>query len=50
MARIHPTAIVESGAQLDESVSVGEYSIVREQAECGCRISSPECGMKRIHN
>jgi UDP-N-acetylglucosamine acyltransferase len=29
MARIHPTAIVEPGAQLAESVSVGEYSIVR---------------------
>ena len=30
MARIHPTAIVEPGAQLDESVSIGEYSIVRQ--------------------
>ena len=35
MARIHPTAIVESGAQLDESVSVGEYSIVRERVRIG---------------
>jgi UDP-N-acetylglucosamine acyltransferase len=35
MARIHPTAIVEPGAQLDESVSVGEYSIVRQHVRIG---------------
>jgi UDP-N-acetylglucosamine acyltransferase len=29
MALIHPTAIVEAGAELDSSVSVGPYSIVR---------------------
>jgi UDP-N-acetylglucosamine acyltransferase len=29
MASIHPTAIVESGAELDDSVSIGAYSIVR---------------------
>ena len=29
MSLIHPTAIVESGAELDSSVSVGPYSIVR---------------------
>ncbi len=28
MANIHPTAIVSSGAQLDESVTVGPYSII----------------------
>ena len=35
MARIHPTAIVEPGAQLDESVNVGEYSIVRQHVRIG---------------
>ena len=30
MARIHPTAIVEPGAELDDTVVVGPYSIVRE--------------------
>jgi UDP-N-acetylglucosamine acyltransferase len=35
MARIHPTAIVEPGAQLDESVSIGEYSIVRQHVRIG---------------
>ena len=29
MANIHPTAIVEPGAQLDASVSIGAYSVVR---------------------
>jgi UDP-N-acetylglucosamine acyltransferase len=29
MSNIHPTAIVESGADLDSSVTVGAYSIVR---------------------
>ena len=30
MANIHPTAIVETGAELDGSVTIGAYSIVRE--------------------
>ncbi|HEX6705481.1 MAG TPA: acyl-ACP--UDP-N-acetylglucosamine O-acyltransferase [Albitalea sp.] len=30
MATIHPTAIVEPGAQLGDAVSIGAYSIVRE--------------------
>ena len=30
MASVHPTAIVERGAELDESVTIGAYSIVRE--------------------
>ena len=29
MASIHPTAIVERGAELDDTVSIGAYSIVR---------------------
>lgn len=39
---IHPTAIVEDGARLHESVSVGPYSIVESGAEIGegCRIES----------
>lgn len=35
MASIHPTAIVEAGAELDPSVSVGAYSIVREHVRVG---------------
>jgi UDP-N-acetylglucosamine acyltransferase len=31
MATIHPTAIVETGAELDDSVSIGAYAIVRGQ-------------------
>jgi UDP-N-acetylglucosamine acyltransferase len=39
MASIHPTAIVESGAQLDDSVSIGAYSIVRAQVRIGAGTS-----------
>jgi len=28
MSRIHPTAVIESGAQLDSSVEVGAYSVI----------------------
>jgi len=35
MASIHPTAIVESGAELDASVSVGPYAIVRAHVRIG---------------
>ena len=35
MASIHPTAIVEAGAELEASVSVGAYSIVREHVRVG---------------
>lgn len=39
---IHPTAIIEEGAQLHETVSVGPYSIVESGAVIGegCRIDS----------
>ncbi len=30
MATIHPTAIVEAGAQLDDTVSIDAYAIVRQ--------------------
>jgi UDP-N-acetylglucosamine acyltransferase len=39
MATIHPTAIVESGAELDESVSIGAYCIVRSQVRIGAGTS-----------
>jgi UDP-N-acetylglucosamine acyltransferase len=39
MATIHPTAIVESGAQLDDSVSIGAYAIVRGQVRIGAGTS-----------
>jgi len=35
MSNIHPTAIVEPGAELDPSVVVGPYSIVREHVRVG---------------
>lgn len=35
MANIHPTAIVESGAELGENVTIGEYAIVRSQVRIG---------------
>ena len=43
-SRIHPTALVEPGAQLDSSVSVGAYSIVRADVciGAGTRIG-PHC-------
>jgi UDP-N-acetylglucosamine acyltransferase len=35
MASIHPTAIVEAGAELDDSVSIDAYSIVRAGVRIG---------------
>lgn len=35
MASIHPTAIVASGAELDESVSIGAYTLVGEHVRIG---------------
>jgi UDP-N-acetylglucosamine acyltransferase len=35
MASIHPTAIVERGAQLDETVSIGAYSVVGADVRIG---------------
>jgi UDP-N-acetylglucosamine acyltransferase len=35
MATIHPTAIVEAGAQLDDTVSVDAYAIVRKHVRIG---------------
>ena len=44
MATIHPTAIVESGAQLGESVSIGAYSVVGAQVRIGEGTSvGPHC-------
>jgi UDP-N-acetylglucosamine acyltransferase len=44
MAKIHPTAIVDAAAELDESVTVGEYSIVRGQVRIGAGTSiGPHC-------
>jgi len=44
MATIHPTAIVESGAQLDASVSIGAYSIVRAHVRIAAGTSvGPHC-------
>ena len=44
MTTIHPTAIVERGAELDESVSVGAYSIVRSGVRIGAGTSvGPHC-------
>ena len=35
MAHIHPTAIVESGAQLGENVTIGPYAVVNAQVRIG---------------
>jgi UDP-N-acetylglucosamine acyltransferase len=35
VANIHPTAIVESGAELEESVSVGAFTIIRSRVRIG---------------
>jgi UDP-N-acetylglucosamine acyltransferase len=35
MANIHPTAIIEPGAQLGENVTIGPYSIVRAHVSIG---------------
>ena len=44
MADIHPTAIVEPGAQIAESVSIGAYSIVRSQVRIGAGTTvGPHC-------
>ncbi|RJG06190.1 acyl-ACP--UDP-N-acetylglucosamine O-acyltransferase [Noviherbaspirillum cavernae] len=37
MARIHPTAIVDSKADLDDSVEVGPYSIIGPNVKIGAR-------------
>jgi UDP-N-acetylglucosamine acyltransferase len=44
MAAIHPTALVEHGAELDESVSVDAYSIVRQHVRIGAGTAiGPHC-------
>jgi UDP-N-acetylglucosamine acyltransferase len=44
MVSIHPTAIVEPGAELDASVSVGAFSIVREHVRVGAGTTiGPHC-------
>ena len=37
MSQIHPTAIIEPGAQLDESVEVGPYAIIGAHVQIGAR-------------
>src|SRR4051812_19335391 len=39
MATIHPTAIVERGAELADGVEIGPYSIVREHVRLGAGTS-----------
>ena len=44
MSLIHPTAIIEPGAELDGTVSVGPYSIVRSQVRIGAGTTiGPHC-------
>jgi UDP-N-acetylglucosamine acyltransferase len=44
MAAIHPTAIVEPGAELDDSVSIGAFSIVREHVRIAAGTTiGPHC-------
>lgn len=37
MSRIHPTAIVEPGAQLDETVEIGPYTVIGAHVSIGAR-------------
>ena len=37
MAEVHPTAIVEAGAELDADVSVGPYAIIGANVRVGAR-------------
>ncbi|WP_322013926.1 acyl-ACP--UDP-N-acetylglucosamine O-acyltransferase [Paraburkholderia sp. J12] len=37
MSRIHPTAIVETGAQIDETAEIGPYAIVGAHVSIGAR-------------
>jgi UDP-N-acetylglucosamine acyltransferase len=37
MAKIHPTAVIEAGAQLGDDVEVGPYSIIGGQVKIGAR-------------
>lgn len=39
MARIHPTALVDAGAELDEGVSIGPYSVVGPHVRIGAGTS-----------
>lgn len=44
MAKIHPTAIVEPGAELAVDVEIGAYSIVREHVRIGAgTVVGPHC-------
>ncbi len=44
MSLIHPTAIIEAGAELDHTVSVGAYSIVRSQVRIAAGTTvGPHC-------
>jgi UDP-N-acetylglucosamine acyltransferase len=44
MALIHPTAIIEDGAELDESVSVDAFSIIRSNVRIGAGTTvGPHC-------
>ena len=44
MAHVHPTAIVEAGAELDTAVTVGAYSIVRAHVRIGAGTTiGPHC-------
>jgi UDP-N-acetylglucosamine acyltransferase len=44
MARVHPTAIVEPGAELADDVEVGPYSIVRRAVRVGAgSVVGPHC-------
>ncbi len=44
MAQIHPTAIVESQAELDDSVQVGPYTVIGPQVRIGAgTVVGPHC-------
>ena len=44
MASIHPTAVVDAGAELDDSVTVGPYAVIGPQVRIGAgTVIGPHC-------
>ncbi|MDP1567167.1 MAG: acyl-[acyl-carrier-protein]--UDP-N-acetylglucosamine O-acyltransferase, partial [Polaromonas sp.] len=44
MALIHPTAIVEAGAQIDSSVAIGPYTVIGPHVKIGAGTTvGPHC-------
>ena len=49
MAKIHPTAIVEDGAQLGEDVEIGPYATIAADVKLGARTVVQQGAIIRGH-